>query len=74
MLDYLEENLTCPECKKKTLNKELIEYMDEFEEEDGSTWTDFSYSYYYECNSCGYSYETDAEDEDNYLFDIKGGC
>lgn len=58
MLDYLEQNLTCPECKKKTLKKELIEYKDE----DGSTWADFSYSYYYLCDNCGYFYETEYED------------
>lgn len=62
MIKSSEGKLVCPKCKKKTLTKELIEYMDEFEEEDGSTWADFSYSYYYLCDNCGYFYETEYED------------
>lgn len=53
----------CPKCNKKTLTRELIEYVGEYEEEDGSMWEDFSYSYYYECSSCGFFYETDVESE-----------
>lgn len=53
----------CSKCNKKTLTRELIEYVGEYEEEDGSMWEDFSYSYYYECSSCGFFYETDAESE-----------
>ena len=57
MIKSSEGKLVCPKCKKKTLTKELIEYKDE----DGITWADFSYSYYYLCDNCGYFYETDGK-------------
>lgn len=60
-----EEKFICPKCKRKALTEEIIEYFDEFVEEDGSTWADFSYKWEYSCPECGFYQESD-EPVDEY--------